>query len=92
MSQKHRAVLSDQLMKTFDDIHVIPMNDLHKHEESRDCWCQPIVKTTFGQEEPDWFPNEGDRQWWREQYGSRGLVVVHQAADGREFIEQHGLQ
>ena len=23
------------------DMHVLPINDLREHEESRDCWCHP---------------------------------------------------
>jgi hypothetical protein len=23
------------------DIHVIPLEDMREHTESRDCWCQP---------------------------------------------------
>lgn len=25
------------------DIHVLPLGDLHEHDESRACWCQPRV-------------------------------------------------
>jgi len=54
------------------DIHVMPLNDLREHEETRDCWCHPDCL--------------------REPYEEADIVVVHQAADGRELIEQHGLQ
>ena len=26
---------------TLDDAHVIPIEDLREHEDSRECWCQP---------------------------------------------------
>jgi hypothetical protein len=26
------------------DVHVLPVNDLREHEESRDCWCEPRVE------------------------------------------------
>ena len=26
------------------DVHVIPVNDLKEHRESRRCWCKPAVK------------------------------------------------
>ena len=25
------------------DIHVLPINDLREHEESRNCWCEPAL-------------------------------------------------
>jgi hypothetical protein len=31
----------------------------------------------YDEREPDWFPNEGDRQWWREKH------LLSRAADGR---------
>lgn len=51
------------------DIHVLPVKDLREHEESRTCWCQPVIDLT-----------------------GRTALVVHQALDGRELVEQHGLQ
>ena len=30
------------------DLHVLPIDDLRDHEESRDCWCAPTVS-----QEPD---------------------------------------
>lgn len=50
------------------DVHVIPINDLEPHEETRACWCEPRLKAV-----------------------GRGVVVVHFAKDGRELVEQHGL-
>lgn len=26
------------------DVHVLPINDLREHEETRDCWCKPRVE------------------------------------------------
>lgn len=50
------------------DIHVLPVNDLKPHSESRSCWCRPALK------------REG-----------RGVLVVHNSADGRELVERHGV-
>ena len=33
------------------------------------CCDKPPAKEFPVDEEPDWFPNEGDRQWWREKHG-----------------------
>lgn len=52
------------------DVHVLPIQDLREHAETRDCWCQP--RTT------------------REGIGD-AVVVVHHALDGRELVEQHGV-
>lgn len=53
-----------------DDIHVLPINDVREHEESRSCWCEPDLQ----------YPDEGD-----------SIIVVHHAEDGRELVEEHGL-
>ena len=53
------------------DVHVLPIDDLLTHAETRDCWCQPRCERD----------DEAD-----------DIVVVHQSADGRELVEQHGLQ
>lgn len=29
---------------------------------------QMVLSMEYDEAEPDWFPNEGDRQWWREQH------------------------
>lgn len=26
------------------DVHVMPVDDLREHRESRRCWCRPVVK------------------------------------------------
>lgn len=26
-----------------NDIHVLPINDLREHEETRSCWCKPVI-------------------------------------------------
>ena len=54
------------------DLHVLPINDLREHEETRDCWCHPAVTG--------------------EPYEETDVIVTHNSADGRELIEQHGLQ
>lgn len=58
------------------DIHVLPLRDLKPHEETRWCWCEPRVE----QEEAT-----------REQLAGPA-VVIHHSADGRELIEEHGVQ
>lgn len=25
------------------DIHITPISDLREHEDSRECWCKPVV-------------------------------------------------
>ena len=58
------------------DVHVLPINDLRPHVERRSCWCDPKVLDTY------------------EEFAGRELpaVIVHNSADMREFIEEHGLQ
>jgi ferredoxin-thioredoxin reductase catalytic subunit len=58
------------------DIHVLPINDLRDHEETRACWCEPYVLDEY--EEFAGIPLDA--------------VVVHNSADCREFIEAHGVQ
>ena len=55
------------------DVHVIPINDIREHDESRFCWCAPMLKRD---------PGDLDA----------AVVVVHNSADGRELIEEHGIQ
>lgn len=52
------------------DVHVLPIDDLREHRESRDCWCLPRL-----------LEEEADAE----------VVVVHNSLDGRELVEQHGL-
>ena len=35
----------------------------------------PIYQEFYDEDEPDWFPNEGDRQWWRERHEVRPTRV-----------------
>jgi hypothetical protein len=52
------------------DVHVLPINDLRDHEETRLCWCIPVL---IGEDDiPD-------------------MVVVHHSIDGRELVEEHGI-
>lgn len=60
------------------DVHVLPLHDLREHEESRTCWCQPLVENVSCTDD--------------EHIGRTGALVVHQAADGRELVERYGLQ
>lgn len=53
-------------------VHVLPIDDLREHEETRACWCHPTLEEVDG--DPD------------------AVVVVHNSADGRELVEEHGLQ
>lgn len=45
-----------------NDWHVIPINDLRIHHQSKECWCHPVI--------------------------DEGGIVVHNAADGRELLEE----
>ena len=63
--------------RSANDVHITPINDLREHEYTTTCWCQPSV------EEPlcvKWKP----LTW--------GRLVIHHSADGRELVEQHGIQ
>lgn len=53
-------------------IHVLPINDEREHEETTTCWCEPLVEWSN--------PKTGEAY-------SEGLVI-HNAADCREIIEQ----
>ena len=59
-------------MADLADVHVLPVNDLREHDETRTCWCQPDLTEVSGPR--------------------RVVVVVHHALDGRELVEQSGLQ
>ena len=41
--RKPKAWARLQLVGPERDVHVIPINDLHRHEERRDCWCHPVM-------------------------------------------------
>jgi len=58
------------------DLHVSPINDMKDHIESRDCWCDPKIV---------------DVSTIGEEAGSR-IIVVHNAMDGREIVEEYGIQ
>lgn len=53
------------------DIHILPEGDLQLHQETRTCWCVPVIQVV----EP-----------------SQVVLVLHHAADGRQLIEEHGIQ
>jgi len=58
-------------------IHIVPIDDLRPHDDSGcACWCQPRIQVVDSE--------TGDRLQFP--------IVIHQAADGRELVEQHGLQ
>lgn len=56
------------------DRHVVQVNDLREHDDSRTCWCQPRIE-------------------YVESFltGEQSVLVVHHSLDGRELIEQHGI-
>jgi len=56
------------------DTHVLPINDLRAHTETRDCWCGPRVEFI-----EDFLT------------AATSVLVVHHSADGRELVEQHGI-
>jgi hypothetical protein len=55
-------------------VHVIPLNDEQEHEKSTSCWCEPTV---------NWIDPDTNRPW-----ANGSCMVVHNAADCREFSEQ----
>lgn len=57
------------------DVHVLPIGDLREHEESRDCWCEPVLKPVVDE--------MGNRY--------KQVVVSHNSMDGRELVENYGL-
>ena len=40
----------------------------HNQQLDRLCPYTGVRAYPVGEEVPDWFPNEGDRQWWLEQH------------------------
>lgn len=32
---------------TADKIHIMPIGDLRDHEETSDCWCQPMTDDEY---------------------------------------------
>jgi len=65
------------------DVHVLPVNDLREHDETRTCWCRPRIEieedflTALVGQSPGSF--------------ERRVLVVHHSLDGRELVEQHGV-
>lgn len=72
------------------DIHVTPLHDLRPHMETRTCWCDPRIDHEEGC--PAIADDESDMVL--DDYGRCACqaVVIHHSADGRELVEQHGLQ
>jgi len=60
------------------DTHVVPINDMKEHVDSRDCWCNPRVKYE-------------DITKYGDVYKSSAVIVIHNSMDGRELIELHGI-
>jgi hypothetical protein len=69
------------------DIHVLPINDLREHEETRGCWCHPRFEIEHDLGCPT-IEADGYGICWCQRAG----VIVHNSADGRELVEEHGLQ
>lgn len=63
------------------NVHVLPINDLREHAEHTTCWCKPVL---------DMHRMPGGRGPGKS--GRPVLVVIHHALDGRELVEQLGLQ
>lgn len=57
-------------------VHVLPISDLREHEETLTCWCQPRVVRTDEETGEDYV----------------APVVIHNSLDGRELVEEHGVQ
>jgi hypothetical protein len=53
-------------------VNVVPRNDEREHQHDADCWCQPRV---------EWLDDDG-------QVYPNGPLIVHNAEDGREFVEK----
>ena len=73
------------------DLHVLPIADLREHEESRECWCGPSLEHNPGC--PAIADDESDEALADYGYcACERLLVIRVSLDGRELIEQHGLQ
>ena len=65
------------------DQHVLPAGDLVDHDETRRCWCTPRLEAECPERcgdgcwrcEDGWIATDAD--------DPGGVVVVHNAADGR---------
>ena len=55
------------------EFHILPLNDDREHEESAECWCDPLASYI---DEETGLP-----------YPNNGLFIIHNAADHREFVE-----
>lgn len=62
------------------DVHILPIDDLRAHEETRDCWCRPTLQRHVR--------HAVDRGV---AIRIETIVVVHNSADGRELVEEHGV-
>lgn len=70
--------MSISVQRSNSDVHVLPEGDLREHACTRTCWCQPAIETHD--------PETG------RGYVGMAAMVVHNSADGRELVEEHGLQ
>ena len=55
--------------------HVLPIDDLREHEETATCWCQPRVETHDLETGEDYTEP----------------LIIHNSLDGRELVEEHGV-
>jgi len=78
MEQQNPVLVDANTAEPPRDIHVTPVGDLRAHDDTRTCWCGPRIETV---DELTGTPFAGG-----------AAVVVHHSADGRELIEQYGLQ
>jgi len=56
------------------DTHVVPINDMKEHIDSRDCWCKPSLKYE-------------DITKIQDESKSKAVIVIHNSMDGRELID-----
>ena len=69
------------------DVHVKPINDLVDHDETRHCWCQPaLLRPCYecDDDDDDCWVCGGEGQLPAEVEDGGTIIVVHNAADGRE--------
>lgn len=66
-----------------NDIHVLPVSDLVDHDEERTCWCGPRLDLPCDECEDGCWKCDGGGNAVDADHPAV-LVVIHNAADGRE--------
>lgn len=68
------------------------LKTLARNRRTSDVWrlnprgeLNEVRFNVFDEEEPEWFPNEGDRQWWRELRGA--FVTDDEALDKDDMLK-----